>query len=177
MKLDEVISKLEECGRIIDEGCSYGYGWSRSLADMIEMCEKLKALGIEWGETVCLPHDFDIVKNPHLSNPTLNYQINNNEWYILWGNGRCGQSWFAPRAYWDVVQTEWREFQCAMLAFGALDYDLKHDRIIYNIENGKKVIESYADLCKRTQEAMNKKVKAEQIRRKQAELAKLMEEE
>lgn len=176
MNLDEVIVKLEECAHIIDDCIKYGYGYSRDPLTILQTCDKMKVLGIDWGEALNIPSDFTMCQQYWLTNSATRYKPEKDSWHIEWDNGNVGRLQFVHENYWYVVQEEWDEFLREMRD-NALDYDPMNCHIIYDIENGKKAMEGYRDLCKRTQEAMNKKVKAEQIRRKQEELAKLMEGE
>lgn len=170
--LDEVIKQIEEYQILEKEAQGFRYNTQYSDS-LLTSCQKLKAMGLEWGDKIDIPYHFILTRKYYLTNSKTHYKSAKDEWFVVWDNGNVGRLQFVSDKYWSLVGEEWRDFYNEMLSFSPLDYDPLNDHIIYNIENGKKAMANYKDLCKRTQEAMNKKIKEAQVKELEEQLAKL----
>ena len=173
--LDRIISVCKEYKNILDARGRY-YGYGNTPNDIISTCEKLKALGYKWGDILPGNH-FRMSKKYYLSNSATQYQPEEDTYYIEWDNGNVGRLQFVSDTYWHYVGDEWEEFLNEMRSYNPVDYDPLNCHIIYGIENGKKVIADYNDICNRTQEKMRQKIRAVQIEQKKKELEKLLSEQ
>ena len=173
--LDRVISICQEYQDVYDS-ISRHYIYGSYPKDIIATCDKLKVLGFKWGDD--LPSgDFRMLKKYHLTNSATKYQPEDDTYYIEWNNGNVGRLQFVTENYWHAVGDEWDEFLSELRSYNPVDYDPLNCHIIYDVENGKKVIADYNDICNRTKEKMRKKIRSIQIEQKKKEIEKLMEEQ
>lgn len=150
------------------------YGaWSPE--DVIKVCEELEALGREWGDP--LPaNDFGMERGKYyITNSKTHYRPQKDEWTIHWNNGNVGRLQFVAQKYYYAVEDEWNEFLKTMRK-NSLDYDPLNCHIVYDIENGKKIIDEYKDICEKTRRAMAKKIKAKDLEETRKLLEKLEKE-
>ena len=172
-ELDRVIKVCEDFRNIQNSG-GYHYGWNPG--EIIETCNKLKALGLNWGDKIYYD-DFKIVKgNYYLANSKTGYVLDKDSYYIVWSNGNIGRLMFIPYEYYDCVEDEWREFFDTLLSYSPLDYDETNCKIIYDIENGKHLLADYDNIYKETREKMNNKVKHGKLKAMETEYARLKSE-
>lgn len=162
MEISEV-RKLMQQVRTIKANMPYSYGQYET--QIIETCDKLEALGRKWGEAVC-PKDFLVVKQYHICNSSTGYQPKDNTWYVIWDNGNIGRLQFVSDEYYYDVQDEWEDFKNRLLSYNPLDYDKMNDFNVYDIENGKRLMTDYQQICDETLAKMKDKIK--QIRLKEA---------
>ena len=139
--------------------------------EMMSVCEKLAALGLEWGDPINY-EDFYICKGNdyHLSNSATHYKFDKNTYYIHWDNGNIGKYQFVGDFGYHLIDDEWNEFKEILMSYKPLDYDSYNCHIIYDVENGKRLIKDYKDICKRVKEKVAKKVKEAQIQKKLKEI-------
>lgn len=172
MKISEVRELMAKV-RTLKANMPYGYGWHET--EIIDTCDKLEALGREWGEAVC-PRDFLVVKRYHICNSTTKYQPKDETWYVIWDNGNIGRLQFVSDKYWYAVEDEWNEFKNKLLSYNPLDYDKMNDFIVYDIENGKRLMEDYQQICDETKSKMQAKIKRVQLEKAREEYEKLLNE-
>lgn len=110
--------------------------------EICDICDKLKALGREWGDK--LPSgDFHMYEGKYyITNSKTHYHPAPDEWTIHWDNGNIGRLQFIHGNYYFLVEEEWNAFLERMRE-GCLDYDPSNCHIVYDIETGKKVMEEY----------------------------------
>ena len=172
-ELDRVIKVCEDFRNIQKSG-EYHYGWNPG--EIIETCNKLKALGLNWGDKIYYD-DFKIVKGKYyLANSKTGYVLDKDSYYIVWSNGNIGRLMFVPYEYYDCVDDEWREFFDTLLSYSPLDYDETNCNIIYDVENGKRLLADYDNIYKETREKMNNKVKHGKLKAMETEYARLKSE-
>lgn len=172
---------IKEAKRIITEydnlrkNRPYGYGDSSSA--MLETCKKLEALSLEWGDQVYYP-DFLICNGEfNVLNSATHYEFDPDKYYIHWDNGNIGRLMFINNTYYySITDDEWDEFLATLRSYNPLDYDMLNCHIVYDIENGKKVMADYKDICDRTRNKMNAKIKAAEIEKKRQEIERLQKE-
>ena len=143
--------------------------------DVIEKCDVLEALGKEWGYR--MPYHFSVRKRPHVTNSSTHYDFDDDKYYVVWNNGNVGRYQFVDGVAYDYVDEEWEQFIAELDSYEPLDSDPYNDHKVYSIENGKRLMNDYEDICKRTREAMNKKIKKCKFERLKKELEKLEAEE
>lgn len=172
MTIKEAKQITEDYDNLYKENYKYGY-YAHTVNEMKSILTKLEVMGLEWGDSLVIPNHFRLTKGYYLTNSKTHYKEQDDEWYIQWDNGNIGRLQFISEKYYAFVEDEWEAFKAELLSYNPLDYDPLNNHIIYDIENGKKVMANYKDICKRTQEAMNAKVKEAQIKEMEEQLAKL----
>ena len=172
-ELDRIIKVCEDF-RNIQNSVEYHYGWNPG--EIIDTCKKLKALGLNWGDQIYYD-DFNIVKgNYYLVNSKTKYVPDRDSYYIIWSNGNIGKYQFVTSNYYDDVEDEWREFKDTLLSYSPLDWDENHNKIVYNVENGKKVMADYDNICKKTREKIELKIKQKKLELMRTEFERLKSE-
>lgn len=149
----------------------YGYGNPESL---LSTCDELDALGLEWGDSLEMPEDFRVVKKYYICNSATNYKPEEETFYIEWNNGNVGRLQFVSNDYWYSVGEEWQSFLDELKSYNPVDYDQVNCHMIFKIADGKRLMDDYADICKKTKEKMQKKIRQKMIEKKKAELAQLL---
>ena len=142
---------------------------------VLNECYALEALEEEWGYRI--PYHFSVRKCPHITNSSTHYDFDDGKYYVIWDNGNVGRYQFVDGVAYDYVDEEWEQFIAELDSYEPLDSDPYNDRKVYNIENGKRLMDDYEDICKRTREAMNKKIKKCKFEKLKRELEKLEAEE
>lgn len=172
MDISEV-RKLMQQVRTIKANMPYGYGLYET--EIIETCDKLEALGRKWGEAVC-PRDFRVVKGYDICNSSTGYQPKDDTWYVVWDNGNIGRLQFVRNEYYSCVQNEWEEFKNRLLSYNPLDYDKLNDVIVYDLENGKRLMADYKQICEETSAKMKDKIKRVQLKEAKEKYERLLNE-
>ena len=170
--LDKIIKICKQYEEIC---CEARCGYSSSPKSMIEYCEKLKCLGLEFGESVNYP-DFTIIKKPYITNSATGFKYDPDQYYIVWDNGNVGRLQFISQSYWYDVEQEWQEFRQKLLSYEPLDYGPQNCHMIFDIEHGKKLIDDYPQICKETREKMNAKIAKVKLAKAKEEYEKLLKE-
>lgn len=142
---------------------------------VLDRCDMLEALGEEWGYKI--PSHFNVRKCPRITNSSTHYDFNDGKYYVTWNNGNVGKYQFVDSEVHDYVDEEWEQFIAELDGYKPLDSDPYHDRKIYSFENGKRLMNDYEDICKRTMKAMSKKVKKRKLEKLKRELERLEAEE
>lgn len=140
-----------------------------SVDNVLDECNILEAIGEGWGYKI--PYDFDVKKKPHITNASAHYEFDDNEYYVVWDS--VSRLQFVHEDYYYDVTEEWQQFLAELDSYEPLDSDSYNCRKIYSIENGKRLMNDYADICERTREAMQKKVKKAKVERLKRELEEL----
>ena len=165
MTLDERIKLLEAYLAAFNRpDIPYGYG--SGPKEYLETCNKLKALGAEWGDK--LPKEqFSIVKGKALGlfNRATSYSFDPDTYYVKWDTDGIGRLMFVNEKFWFNVQEEWDAFTQKLASFNPLDYDPINNEYVYSIEQGKKLMAAYPDIYNETRAAISAKTK--EIKKKQ----------
>lgn len=169
-ELQTNIEALTKAKEIIEEGGKLGYGYD--LNSIIEICDKLKAFGYNWGDKWRVPYDFRVRKNYYITNSATHYKQDKEKYYVEWDNGNVGRLQFVSWDYYEAVIDEWNEFLDTLKSYNPVDYDPLNCHIIYDVENGKKVMADYDRICEKTRKKINKKIEKIRIE----ELKKQLEE-
>lgn len=114
-------------------------------------------------------------KRYYLINSATNYQQNYEDTLVVWTES-CGKYMFVDKSkYLPIIEDEWNEFIGILKSYNPLDYDETNDAYIYDVENGKKLINDYNEIVENIREKINKKIKKNELEEKKKELEKLIE--
>ena len=172
MDLDYVVDVCKQYEEIRKKA-QYGYG--NSPTDYIETAKKLKALGWEWGHRLNYDH-FRIRENYYITNSATHYKPKKGEYFIEWDNGNVGAYQFVGDFGYPLVQDEFKEFEQKLMSYNPVDYDPYNCHIVYDVENGKRLIEDYPQLLIETKAKMQKKIKAAELEQAKKKYEKLLAE-
>lgn len=177
--LDEIIHICEKYEKI--RKCN-AYGYIYYSSNIIEICNKLKAMGLNWGDKLTTSNHFYVAKFECMANPATDYiPTDPDEFYVHWDNGNIGRLQFTTIDYWGYLGDEWREFKNTLKSYNPVDWDDLNNHMVFKIEDGKRLMNDYKDICKETQEKINTKiktsVKALIIEKKKKELEELMKDD
>lgn len=164
------------CQRFLELKKNLRYGYGYYAEEIMRDCEILEAMGWEFGHEINYP-DFRIRKGYYITNNGTGHKSNNDEWYVEWDNGNVGRLQFVSSEWWRYVGEEWENFKKELMSYNPVNYDPMNCHIIYDVENGKRVLENYQDICKRTREAIGKKLKQVKVEKAKAELERLIKEQ
>lgn len=169
--LDHIIDVCNEYNEILkvarDGGC-----YSIVPSEIVDECLKLKALGMSLGDKWRKQH-FSVNDRYYISNSKTGYKPEKGRYYVIWDNGNIGRLQFVSSAYYAIVQKEWDEFKNELMKYNPVDYDEFNCRNIYTIEDGKRLMADYDDICNRTLKKMRKKIAKYELEKKKEELKKL----
>lgn len=171
MNINEAIRICNEFKNLLNDR-PYRYGMT--YMEILDTCEKLKILGYEWGDPLPDP-DFKICKGNYyvLTNPVTKYNFDPDKYYIHWDNGNIGQFQFvSERIFYEGFE----KFLNKLHSYNPLDWDPYNCHIIYNIEDGKRLIDDYADIVKATREEAAEVTKKYRERQLEEELKRLRSE-
>lgn len=129
---------------------------------------------IEYGFFV-INRQIQVGKGYHLTNSATKYEQNKIDSLVIW-HEPCGRLAFTSSEYWHDIEDEWKEFINILMSYNPLDYDEINDNYIYDIENGKKLINDYKDIVNDLEKKINKKIKMVQLEKKKKELERLQAE-
>lgn len=157
--------------------CSYvPYGYGYNVYELLDTCKMLEVLGLEWGENYKM-EDFRIQKyksgNYFITNSATHYKPEPDTYYIHWDNGNIGQLQFVQE---HIFYDGYNEFLEKLRSYNPVDWDPLNDHIIYDIENGKRVMADYKDIVKETRQKAREVAKQYRIKQLEAEMAKLKED-
>jgi hypothetical protein len=146
----------------------YGYGYYPS--ELIETCERLKAFGVEWGDTLTC-NDFKITKGDYyITNSATKYKPDPDAYYVHWDNGNIGQLQFVNR---HIFTDGFNEFLEKLRSYNPVDWDPYNCHIVYDVENGKKVMADYPQIFDETRKKANEVMRQERIKELEYEMEKL----
>ena len=148
------------------------------------LCEYAEELGmelsgkyyprIEYGYFL-INSQIKVGKKYWLTNSATKYEQNGKDSLVIWDES-CGRLAFVNRDYWWDIDDEWKEFMNVLKSYNPLDYDELNNNYIYDIENGKRLINDYDKICQDFMEKVNKKIKEVDIANKKKEIEKLQKE-
>lgn len=170
--LDEIIKICEDYEEVRRTNI-YTFG---SVNDLIEVCYKLKALGLNWGDKLIPCKDFRVVKKYYLTNSATKFIPEKDKYYVEWDNGNIGRLQFTTQAYYNLVTDEWHEFEAKLMSYNPVDYDPLNNHMVFEVKDGKRLMHDYFDICREYQEKVNEKIKSKRIEIKRQEIKKLQRE-
>lgn len=148
------------------------------------MCEYADELGIELtgGYYPKMKHKYLYIndeilvgKNYRLTNSATNYNQNVKDTIVIWSENR-GRLAFAGFQYWHSIEDEWEEFINILKSYNPIDYDEINNKYVYDLENGKKLINDYDEILKNFEERISRKIKEFNTAKKKEQLEKLKKE-
>lgn len=114
-------------------------------------------------------------KKYNLPNRKTNYKTNGKDTIIIWLEP-AGRTAFVSSEYWFDVENEWQEFVNVLKSYNPVDYDGTNDIYIYDLKNGKRLIEDYEKIVDGFMEKANKKIKQVELEKKKKQLELLQKE-
>ena len=148
------------------------------------LCEYTDELGMELGNGYyprieygycVINSQIKIGKTCGLINSATKYEFNGKDTIVIWDES-CGRLAFINSDYWYNVEDEWKEFMNTLMSYNPLDYDKVNDKYVYDLENGKRLINDYDGIVKDFMDKANKKIKEVKIAKKKQELERLQKE-
>ena len=148
------------------------------------LCEYAEELGVELSDKYyprieygyfVINSQIKVGKRYCLTNSATKYEQNGKDSLVIWHES-CGRLAFVNRDYWWDIADEWNEFMNVLKSYNPLDYDELNNNYIYDIENGKRLINDYGKIYQDFMEKVNKKIKEIDIANKKKELERLQKE-
>lgn len=129
---------------------------------------------IDWNYCLINPQ-IKAGKKYGLTNSKTKYKQNGEDTIVIWSEstGRLG---FVDGEYWWDIADEWEEFKNILKSYNPLDYDEINNNYIYNLENGKQLINDYKMIVDCFMEKVNKKIKEVELEKKRKQLELLQKE-
>lgn len=159
-----VTSRLENIKEIINLSNKYNIDSSKIQLD-------------GWGNLklkdvrVC---SFTIVHKPKVLNSQTNYDFNKNEGdYIRLDNGNIGRLMFVKSSDWDIVGDIWNKFNKILLSYNPVDWDMINFDYVYNMENGLKLHNDFAEIYDSINNEMQPIIKQKEIKELEDKLKQL----
>ena len=148
------------------------------------MCEYADELGIElnggyyprveYGYLV-VNRQIKVGKKYRLTNSTTKHEQNGIDTIVIWSES-CGRLAFVDEQYWLSIEDEWKEFMNILKSYNPIDYDKINNSYIYDLENGKKLINDYEELLEIFSEKIKRKINEVDTAKKREQLEKLKKE-
>ena len=114
-------------------------------------------------------------KKYYLTNSATKYEQNGEDTIIVWREP-CGRLSFVLDKYYSDIDEEWEWFIEKIKSYNPLDYDEYNDSYIYNVENGKKLINDYKNITNELHEKIKLKSDKIKLENKRLEFEKLKKE-
>lgn len=115
-------------------------------------------------------------KRYYLTSSTTNYEQNNEDTLVVWKES-CGRYMLVGRnEHWCLIEDEWNELISILKSYNPLDYDELNNVYVYDVENGKKLINDYDEIIKGIKDKVDKKIKKKELEDKIHEYKKMLEE-
>lgn len=173
--LDKRIEVIEKYIEICDSAPFSYFANSSEAKKLLGVCEKLKVLGYEWGNELVSHSHFSLTKGYHIINNGTGHISDKNEWYIVWDNGNIGAYQFVDgSSRYDAIQDIFREFKEELMSYGIVNYDPWNDYIVFDIENGKRIMKDYGDILNRTYRKVDRKCKEVRLKNMKKEYEQLL---
>lgn len=148
------------------------------------LCEYADELGMELGNGYyprvesgyfVINSQIKVGKKYYLVNSDTQYEQNGIDSIVIW-SAPCGRLAFVSNKYWDDIDNEWNDFINVLKSYNPIDYDEVNDDYIYDVENGKKLINDYDEIIQNFMNKANKKIKEVEIANKKKQLEQLKKE-
>lgn len=114
-------------------------------------------------------------KKYNLSNRKTNYKINDEDTIIIWSEPLGRLAFVGTDYQWDITG-EWEEFMNVLKSYEPLDCNEINNIYVYNLENGKRLIEDYKEIIDDFLKKVNKKITEVEIERTKKQLELLNKE-
>lgn len=141
----------------------------------LEECEKLKALEKDWGEKTFYP-DFELRKGDYLKHfsPIFSSENNKDAYFFKWDIGNIGRYHLncTDKAYFAIGDT-WESFLEKMESYNPIYNDRGNCCLIYDIENGKRLMNDYPVFLKEAREEAKKVITKYEIESLREQIAAL----
>ena len=153
---------------------------SSNPAVLLEHIDKLIVLDAPLDYRI--PDDFKLVLGSEIRgrykdrNTTTNYKFKPNKYYIQWSNGNIGPYQFCYDTMYSIALPHYQAFKERLRSYNPVDEDPLNDYMAFTVEDGKRLMADYKQLCDETKAIIEKAIKAELLKRKQAEIEKLKSE-
>lgn len=171
--LDEVERISNEFQNLLDSKKPY---WNMQYPiNFLSAVKILRVLGLNWGDQYKY-NDFRIKQGYYVTNNGTGHKPDKDTWYIEWDNGNVGAYQFCDDESYPYVQEDYREFKERLMSYGPVNYDPLNNHIIFEVENGKKLLADYDLICKETRVKMRKKLQEIEIERTKKKLENLLKE-
>lgn len=183
MNENELEANMKERIAAVKEYLKYFPNDSNATKNLL-LCEYSDEIGVELGNRYYpkIEYGYFVINNQikagkyyHLTNTTTSYEQNKQDTIIIWDEP-CGRLAFVKDIYWNSIDEEWAEFMEVLKSYNPLDYDPLNNVYIYDLQNGKRLIEDYENIKSDFIEKVEKKIKYADIERKKRELEKLQAE-
>ena len=120
------------------------------------------------------PHIY-ACKRIHLINSATQYKQDGKNTIIV-----CvfpfGRLSFVDSKYYDDIDDEWNDFIKVLKSYNPIDYDILRDEYLYNVEDGKRLINDFENIVQDFQQKVNKKIKEVDIANKKKRIEELQKE-
>lgn len=114
-------------------------------------------------------------KKYYLAKSATQYNQNGIDTIIVW-NARYGRLGFVHEEYYDSIEDEWREFHEVLKLYNPIDYDEINHVYIYDLENGKRLINEYDKILQDFVKKVTKKIRIVEIENKKKRIEELQKE-
>lgn len=150
----------------------------------LKLCEYAQELGIKLNGSYYPRMDYDrfmindllyATKRCTLSNHATSFVPNEVDTIVVW-YASCGRLEFVLNDYWHNVDEEWKWFHDKLKEYNPLDYDEVNNKYIFDIENGKRLIEDYAKITDELKSMLKKKILFIETEKKKKELERLQKD-
>lgn len=172
--LDEIIHICQEYKQLL-ESIPFLLNYGSTPSSLISTAEKLKVLGLNWGDQINYS-DFVIRKGYHLTNNGTGHQPDKDTWYVIWDTSGIGIFQFLDDNSNPLARDEYNKFKHRMMEYGCVNYDNLNGKIVFEIENGKKLLLDYPKICKETKERLQKIIKEDELLKAKEKYEKLLAE-
>lgn len=147
---------------------------------VLEHIDILMALDVPFNYVI--PSDFSVKTGDKVSryytnnNTTTHYQFDDKTYYVQWSNGNIGPYQFCTETYYGVALPIFHQFKQRLRSYNPVDEDPLNDYMVFTVEDGKRLMNDYKQICEETKTAIAEACKQERIKRMQAELEQLQNE-
>ena len=126
--------------------------------------------------------EFEILKNPRLTNSETHYEPSDSVWHMRVDNGGCGRlnfcgSYDSRLLYLDKANDVWDRFNDTILAYHPYDYDLINKVYIFSVQNGYELYKDFDKIYTSTKTEFEECIKEYRVRELEEKLAKLKGEQ
>ena len=151
----------------------------------LTLCQYADELGIESDRKSYYPHmeygyfcvngQIKVGKKYHVVNSHTHHIQNGLDTIVIWHES-CGRLGFVDRDYWYTIEDEWQELMQTLHSYKPLDWDELNSTFIFDLENGKRLIEDYKQILNEFMDKCHVRIKAYQLEQKRKELERLQKE-
>lgn len=169
--------------KAIEEYLKY-YPESSEARGKINLCRYAQELGIKLNGSYYPRMDYDrfvindllyATKRCNLSNHATSFVPNEEDTLVIW-YASCGRLDFVGDDYWHAIEKEWKWLHDKLKEYNPLDYDEINNKYIFDVENGKRLIEDYAKITDELKTMLKKKILVVETEKKKRELERLQKE-